>query len=250
MIEAVAPAARWRALQVIVWGLLSPSGQVTPVAATESTMSRPSTVSVRLMLSASETPVFLTLAVNVLLAPPAVTVALSKVLVTSRTTSSTMSTVSLPVAAVSCSSEVALAVLLTLARASVVVSTLYVTVIDFVAPAPRWARLQSSAWPTVAAQLKSPLIGPTTRSLSTVSVTLTLSASEVPVLVTSMVNVWLAPPAVTVALLKVFVTARTTSSTTAFVSDALLLSGSVSVVVEPTVTVFVWSPLSVVDGTV
>ena len=48
----------------------------------EPTIRRPSTVSVRMMLSASETPVFWTSIVKVWLAPPAVTVAESNVLVT------------------------------------------------------------------------------------------------------------------------------------------------------------------------
>ena len=49
-------------------------------------------MSVRLTLSASETPLFVTAIVNVWLAPPAVTVADWNVLVTLRWTSSTMST--------------------------------------------------------------------------------------------------------------------------------------------------------------
>ena len=76
------------------------AAQVKPPAAIESTTRRGSTVSVRLTLSASETPVLVTPSVNVWFAPPAVTVAESNVLLTLRTTFSTMSTVSLPDAAV------------------------------------------------------------------------------------------------------------------------------------------------------
>ena len=57
-------------------------------------------------------------------------------------------------------------------------------------------------------------IEPTMSRPSTVSVRSTLSASEKPSLVTVKVNVWLAPPAVTVALLNSFVTLNSTFSMT------------------------------------
>ena len=55
---------------------------------TESTISRESTVSVRFRLSASEKPLLVTSIVNVLAAPPAVTVGEANVLFTLRCTSS------------------------------------------------------------------------------------------------------------------------------------------------------------------
>ena len=73
--------------------------------------------------------------------------------------------------------------------------------------------MQCSVW-LAAAQLKSPEIESTISRLSTASVTRTLSASEKPVLWTSIVNVLVAPPAVTVSESNVFVTVRTTFSVT------------------------------------
>ena len=86
---------------------------------------------------------------------------------------------------------------------------------ELLAPAARWARLQSIVWPPLAVQSKSPsAIASTMSRLSTVSVRLTVSASDTPALVTVRVNVWLAPPAVAVALSKVLVTLSSTSSST------------------------------------
>ena len=106
MIDALLSRQASARLQVIVWALVSGSVQVkSPV--TEPTTRRPSTVSVRVTLSASETPSLVTVRVNVWLAPPAVAVSLLKTLVTDSWTSSTMATVSVASAAVS-SSEAAL----------------------------------------------------------------------------------------------------------------------------------------------
>ena len=75
------------------------------------------------MLSAWLTPVFWTSIWKLWPAPPAVTVAESNVLVTTRVTSSTMATVSVAWSAAS-SSDDASAALPTVGSASVVVSTL------------------------------------------------------------------------------------------------------------------------------
>jgi hypothetical protein len=116
-------AARCERVQVIVCGLLSVSGQLKPPGLTESTIRRGSTVSVRLTLSASETPLLLRLSVKVLLGPPAVTEAESKLLLTVRWTSSTIATESEPVAGVDTSSEVAEPLLPTDGSLSVVEAT-------------------------------------------------------------------------------------------------------------------------------
>ncbi len=76
-----------------------------------STTRRPSTVSVRTTASASLVPLLRTAMVNVWRPVPASTLASAKVLATWRATFSVMSTLSRPVAAVGCSSAVALAVL-------------------------------------------------------------------------------------------------------------------------------------------
>ena len=68
-----APAARWSSEQSNVWPLLAEQSKAPP--STESTSSRPSMLSVRCRLSASETPSFLTTIVNARVGPPAVTVA-------------------------------------------------------------------------------------------------------------------------------------------------------------------------------
>ena len=70
----------------------SPSGQVKLPAATESTTSRESTVSVRLMLSACETPVFFTVDREGVTARAGVHVVVREVLVTTRFTSSVIAT--------------------------------------------------------------------------------------------------------------------------------------------------------------
>ena len=107
---------------MIVWAFASPSGQVTPVPATESTMRRLSTVSVRVRLSASETPLLVTLTLNVWLPVPASTLSSAKVLVVVRTTFSTIAT-DVVLESDPPSSAVAEAVLLTAAALSVVLAT-------------------------------------------------------------------------------------------------------------------------------
>ena len=142
------------------------------------------------MLSASETPLFVTVIVNELAAPPAVTDVSGEGFVTVSWTSSTMSMLSSLVAAVVVSSDVAEAVLETVC-ASVVVSTEKCTVMIFVAPAPRWSSVQSTCWPLEVEQSKSPRVDRADdQCASTGSVTLTWSASETPLFVTSIVNGW------------------------------------------------------------
>ena len=92
--------------------------------------------------------------------------------------------------------------------------------IEAVAPEPRLARVQLIDW-LGTPQLKSPLIESTMRRGSTASTRVRLSASDAPLLVTVMVKVWLAVPAVTGSSPKAFVTVRTTSSTMATSSVAL-----------------------------
>ena len=89
MIEAVSDAARLAKVQLIAW--LGAPQLKSPL--TESTTRRPSTVSVRVRLSASDTPQLVTSMVNVWLPVPASTALSVNVLVTPMTTSSTMSIV-------------------------------------------------------------------------------------------------------------------------------------------------------------
>ena len=76
------------------------------------------------------------------------------------------------------------------------------------------------------------------------SVTTTLSALETPLFLTSIVNVCAAPPAVTVALWNVFVTARSTSSAIAIECVPWAVSSS-----ECAVAVLTAVPLSVFVST-